>query len=573
MLCVNCGNEIADEAKFCQYCGHTTGNSTIQESTTTVKNEEVRESNKVRMTKREYLFKTGRLVIGIVSIVLFLVIMFQSCAVGVVNTFEDNGSASGTAGAILAVCWLVAGIVGIAGRRNKYAIGTSVGFYCFGGLIGIANIGIYSDLAIWSMLSFAFALIYLLSVLLYRKKFFHKMSVGVFIELALIIIALVIAFCIPDSEENGEVKKEEKRIEKEVNNKGKESKRDEYSLTVSELLEEYESNQIVAKEKYEDNIVKLEGQISFIGGEDDYYVSLADPHDEFQISSINCYVDYDIMKDLKTGDIVIAKGIARDSFWGMELYDCTVKVQSSSDFDMISANTPKEVTSEFVGEMGRYVSWDNGYETYLTFDTDDNLIYYMSFETAKVPNFIDGWVLYQKGDGKTLVVDTYYGNGEQGQIEFIWETPTSLVVRVIGGTGFSDDELDYDMDRLLNGKRFTLADDTISMYEDSNSFLGVDGCYTNGSDIGYGCVEVWLNQPYAYIEMSIDGGEYIYQMEAEYVDTSMLTTQWENGTNLYFYWENAGTLLVGADNSTGAEELDWLIESQRYWNSEYLQTS
>ena len=167
MFCVNCGNEIADGAKFCSNCGHASGSGATQENVIIAKREENSESNRLRTVKREYLFKICRLVIGIVSIVLFLVIMFQSCAVGVVNTFEENGSASGTAGAILAVCWLVAGIVGIAGRRNKYAIGTSVGFYCFGGLIGIANIGIYSDLAIWSMLSFAFALIYLRNRLKY----------------------------------------------------------------------------------------------------------------------------------------------------------------------------------------------------------------------------------------------------------------------------------------------------------------------------------------------------------------------------------------------------------------------
>lgn len=574
MFCINCGNEIADGAKFCPNCGHAAGSSVVQEGGTT-KNEEFEESRKLRTVKREYLFKICRLVIGIVSIALFFVIMFQSCAAGVVNTFEGNGSVSGTAGAILAICWLVAGIVGIAGRRNKYAIGTSVGFYFFGGIIGIANIGIYSDLAIWSMLSFAFAIIYLLSILLYRKKFFHKMSVGVFIELALIIIAIVIAACIPEAEETEKSEKEEKSIEKDEED-NKESKRDVYSLTVAELLEEYESNQVVAKEKYVDNIVKLQGQISYIGGSDDYYVSLADPYDEFQISSINCYVDYDTMKELKTGDMVVAKGIGRDGFWGMELYDCTVEVQSSTNYDTVSVDVQKETTSEFIGEMGKYVSWDNSYETTLTFDTDNNVIYYMSFETEIVSNYLDGWECYHKGDGKTIAIDTYYGNGEQGQIEFIWETPTSLLVQVNGSTGYSDEDFDYDVDRLLNGRRFTLTEDTVSVNENSNSFVGVDGYYMYGSEFGdesYGCVTVMLNQPYAYIEMQKGGGEYIFQMEAEYVDESMLIAQWENGATIYFYWEDAGTLLVGSDKSMDEAELDWMLEKERYWNSEYHQTS
>ena len=233
----------------------------------------------------------------------------------------------------------------------------------------------------------------------------------------------------------------------------------------------------------------------------------------------------------------------------------------------------QEEDTKFIGEMGRYVSWDNGYETYLTFDTDNNAIYYMSFETAIVPNYLDGWEAYHKGDGKTITIDTYYGNDEQGQIEFIWETPTSLVVQLNGSTGYSDDDFNYDVDRLLDGRRFTLAEDTVSMNGDNFSFIGVDGYYTNGSDVGYGCVDVWLKQSYAYIEMQIDGGAYSYQMEAEYVDESMLIVQWENGATIYFYWENAGTVCISSDKSTGEDELDWMIESERYWNSSYLQTS
>ena len=253
----------------------------------------------------------------------------------------------------------------------------------------------------------------------------------------------------------------------------------------------------------------------------------------------------------------------------------THDVENTVSVEKDNSEIKNETTAEFIGEMGRYVSWDNGYETYLTFDADDNLICYMSFETAKVPNFIDGWAVYKKGDGKTLVVDTYYGNDEQGQIEFVWETPTSLLVQVNGSTGYSDEEFDYDADRLLNGRRFTWIEDTVSMHENSNSFDGVDGCYecTNDSDINCRYINVWLNQPYAYVEMQMDGGEYIYQIEAEYMDDSMLMAQWENGATLSFYWEDTGLIILAADKSTGVEELDWIIEGERYYNSSYYQTS
>lgn len=96
-------------------------------------------------------------VIGIVSIVLFALISFQSCAAGVGNALENNKTASGSAGFILAVCMLVAGIIAIISKYSKGMTITSIVFYAIGGLIGICNIGIFKDLQIWSILSFIFA--------------------------------------------------------------------------------------------------------------------------------------------------------------------------------------------------------------------------------------------------------------------------------------------------------------------------------------------------------------------------------------------------------------------------------
>lgn len=57
--------------------------------------------------------KTAKLVIGILSMVLFLVIVLQSCIVGVGNVLVENDEISGSAGVFLAICMLVAGIVGL----------------------------------------------------------------------------------------------------------------------------------------------------------------------------------------------------------------------------------------------------------------------------------------------------------------------------------------------------------------------------------------------------------------------------------------------------------------------------
>lgn len=114
--------------------------------------------------------KTAKLVIGIISMVLFLIIAFQSCAAGIGNTLEDNGENSGSAGFFLALCMLVAGIVGVCTRKGAAGGFVSAAFYAIGGLIGITNYGSYSDLLIWSVLSFVFALVFIVGSVMTKRN-------------------------------------------------------------------------------------------------------------------------------------------------------------------------------------------------------------------------------------------------------------------------------------------------------------------------------------------------------------------------------------------------------------------
>lgn len=114
--------------------------------------------------------KTARTIIGIISIVLFVLITFQSCAAGLGNALEGNGESSGTAGLILALCMLIAGIVGIATRRSKGGAITAGCFYAIGGLMGTTNVGIFGDLRIWSVLSFIFAAVFIITALKQKGK-------------------------------------------------------------------------------------------------------------------------------------------------------------------------------------------------------------------------------------------------------------------------------------------------------------------------------------------------------------------------------------------------------------------
>ena len=47
--------------------------------------------------------KTWKLVSGIISIVLFAFVMFQSCAAGISNSLAENGESGGSAGLIVAI--------------------------------------------------------------------------------------------------------------------------------------------------------------------------------------------------------------------------------------------------------------------------------------------------------------------------------------------------------------------------------------------------------------------------------------------------------------------------------------
>lgn len=114
--------------------------------------------------------KTAKLVIGIITIVLSGIIFFQSCAVGIGSALEESEEVSGPAGMIVAVCMLVAGIISIATRNGKAGGFVAGGFYLVGGLIGIANVGSFGDLKIWSVLSLIFAAVLILGGILGKGK-------------------------------------------------------------------------------------------------------------------------------------------------------------------------------------------------------------------------------------------------------------------------------------------------------------------------------------------------------------------------------------------------------------------
>ena len=97
--------------------------------------------------------RVWKLVAGILSILLFFVVMLQSCASGFINAVESNGGNSGSFGVFFAFLILAGGIVSIA-TRNSYGKGGNIALIVIFGLaaiIGLVAHGNYSDLIAWGI--------------------------------------------------------------------------------------------------------------------------------------------------------------------------------------------------------------------------------------------------------------------------------------------------------------------------------------------------------------------------------------------------------------------------------------
>lgn len=117
------------------------------------------------------LMKIWKLVAGILSIIFFAIVIFQSCAAGVVNTLEDNGDVSGTAGFLVAILMLAGGIVsittrGVKGKGGNIAL---IVLFVLAALIGFTNYGKFSDLVIWSGWCLINAAVAVLAIFLGKK--------------------------------------------------------------------------------------------------------------------------------------------------------------------------------------------------------------------------------------------------------------------------------------------------------------------------------------------------------------------------------------------------------------------
>ena len=116
--------------------------------------------------------KTAKLVVGILSICLSAMVLFQSCAAGAANALEANGEIGGTGGFIVAIMLLAGGVVMIATRKSEKKGGSIAALilYLLGALIGFTTAGSYSDLKIWAVVALLVAIMNAVALLQLKKE-------------------------------------------------------------------------------------------------------------------------------------------------------------------------------------------------------------------------------------------------------------------------------------------------------------------------------------------------------------------------------------------------------------------
>lgn len=148
--CPKCGNLIsgvqAGQTISCSQCGYSmklSGSSSAQASSGGTAISGSKGGNAP--------LATWKLVSGILSMVLFILVSFQSCAAGLGNAISDNGEVSGSAGIIVAIMLLTGGIVSVATRKGgKGGDIALIVLYGIGAFIGFIFAGSYGDLRIWA---------------------------------------------------------------------------------------------------------------------------------------------------------------------------------------------------------------------------------------------------------------------------------------------------------------------------------------------------------------------------------------------------------------------------------------
>lgn len=165
--CTDCGREVSDKAGKCPNCGcpiEVVNEKDEMHDLYVAVNAFSPSSSQNIGPEEKVPASTGRLVTGIVFIVISVVVLFQSCAVGVANALDGSKGGDGTLGVMTFLLLLIVGIVSISTRKSQsYKIpGIIAGILMiYGFLISYIYTGRYGDLKIWGWIMLICSLVYI----------------------------------------------------------------------------------------------------------------------------------------------------------------------------------------------------------------------------------------------------------------------------------------------------------------------------------------------------------------------------------------------------------------------------
>lgn len=228
--------------------------------------------------------KTWKLVSGVLSIFMFMIISFQSCATGFANAIESNDSdTSAGGGFFVALLLLIAGIVSVVTRKNKNNKGNVTLLIVFGiaAFTGYSNQGSFGDLIVWS--TWALLCLFITFISYFGNKANKDSGENVKISAKewgisiIITIAIAVLGCATSGSGDEEVIADDTEDSIEY-----------VDCLASDLLDEAKSNAMRAQEQYKGKYLNITGYVDHIDDSGKYFT--IDGGEDFSIRSIKCTV-------------------------------------------------------------------------------------------------------------------------------------------------------------------------------------------------------------------------------------------------------------------------------------------
>ena len=257
---------------------------------------------------RQPVFKTWKLVSGILSLVFVMFVLFQSCAAGIVNSVSRNGESGGFAGVIVSIMLLAGGIVIISTRNSRNTGGdiATMALFGIGAIVGFLLAGGFSDLLVWSAWCLANAIMAVVSMVKKRgMKYAVKTVVGFVVAvLVFMVILLVLGWAFIGQL----IEKSQASVSQPGSAAQSEISYDVYPVT--DLFDMLHDNALKADQAFNGKYVELYGFLSNIDSTG-RLISI-DAGETFSLDAVRCYIMDDVqlskVLELSKGDFVAVRG-------------------------------------------------------------------------------------------------------------------------------------------------------------------------------------------------------------------------------------------------------------------------